>query len=91
MKPEALLRGRANDARETFEFTVERFVAGGFLLSIHFNGDGRENITGAGVWPTLEKAKQIAAETAERLLHGAEVIWDQDPRPESPSSPLIVK
>jgi hypothetical protein len=58
------MTGRARDNREPFEFTVEPFVTGGFLLSIRYSGDGTANITGAGVWPTAEKAKQIAEETA---------------------------
>ncbi len=70
-----MVREEASDAREKFEFTITPFVSGGFLLSIHFCGDGRSNITGAGVWPTIEKAKQIALETSHRLLNGATVEW----------------
>jgi hypothetical protein len=73
MKP--ILIGEANDNRERFEFTIEPFVSGGFLLTIRFSGDGRSNITGAGIWPTIEKAKQIGEETASRLLHGATIKW----------------
>jgi hypothetical protein len=40
--------GRAQDDRETFIFTVEPFVSGGFLLSIRYAGDGATNVTGAG-------------------------------------------
>jgi len=72
------MTGLAKDNRETFEFTVEPFVTGGLLLSIRYSGDGTHNITGAGVWPTVEKAKQIAEATASRLLHGATVIWQED-------------
>jgi hypothetical protein len=67
--------GTAKDDRENFEFTVEPFVSGGFLLTIRFSGDGRSNTTGAGVWPTIEDAKQIAEDAAARLLHGAKVEW----------------
>jgi hypothetical protein len=70
-----VVKGGASDDRETFEFTIEPFTSGGFMLSIRFSGDGRSNITGAGVWPNVEKAKQIAEETAQRLLHGATVTW----------------
>jgi len=70
-----MVRGEASDAKEKFEFTIAPFVSGGFLLSIHFNGDERSNITGAGVWPTIERAKQIAEETSRRLLNGATVQW----------------
>ena len=70
-----IVTGKAQDDRETFVFTVEPFVSGGFLLSIRYAGDGEANVTGAGVWPSVEKAKQIAEETAGRLLHGAVVNW----------------
>ena len=70
-------RGRASDTRETFEFTIEPFVNGGFLLSIRFSGDGRSNTTGAGVWPTVEKAKEVAEQTSRRLLNGATVNWQE--------------
>jgi hypothetical protein len=46
-----------------FVFTVEPFVSGGYFLSIRYAGDGSTNVTGAGVWPSIEKAKQIAEET----------------------------
>ncbi len=70
-----MIRGEANDAREKFEFTVTPYVAGGFLLTIRYSGDGTPNTTGGGVWPTVEKAQQIAQETAQKLLHGATVNW----------------
>lgn len=72
---EILARGIARDEREQFEFIIEPFVSGGFVLSIRFSGDGRCNTTGAGVWTSIEKAKEIAAQTANRLLHGAEITW----------------
>lgn len=58
-----------------FEFTVEPFVSEGFLLSIRYHGDCCQNVTGAGVWPTIEKAKEIAQESATKLLHGATISW----------------
>jgi hypothetical protein len=74
--PHSLASGRASDDRELFEFTIEPFVSGGFMLSIRYSGDCHHNITGAGVWPTVDKAKQIAEATAKRLLHGAAVTWE---------------
>jgi hypothetical protein len=74
----ALLTGYARDTRERFDFTVEPFVTGGFTVSIRYSGDCHHNITGAGVWPTVEKAKQIAEETARKLLHGATVTWEPE-------------
>ncbi len=74
--PDILVRGRARDSSELFEFTIEPFVSGGYKLSIRYSGDCHHNITGAGVWPTIERAKEIAEETAKRLLHGAKVSWN---------------
>jgi hypothetical protein len=75
-----MVTGEAQDDRETFVFTITPFVTGGFRLDIKFSGDGPHNVTGAGIWPTVEKAKQIAQETAARLLHGAEVTWRDSSR-----------
>jgi hypothetical protein len=73
-----MVTGRASNEKEKFEFLIKPFVVKeeGFLLTIKFSGDGRDNTTGAGVWPTIEKAKQVAEETASKLLHGAVVVWD---------------
>jgi hypothetical protein len=73
-----VVKGEAKDEKEKFEFSIEPFVAGGFMLSIRFSGDGRENITGAGVWPSVEKAKEIAQATANKLLHGATIEWQEN-------------
>jgi hypothetical protein len=73
-----MIIGEAQDHRERFEFNIEPFVTSGFLLTIRYSGDGDSNITGAGVWPSVDKAKQIAEQTAGRLLHGAKVKWHDD-------------
>jgi hypothetical protein len=73
-----MVRGEAADDRETFVFTISPFVQGGFLLDIQYSGDGAHNVTGAGVWPTIEKAKEIAQKAATRLLHGSTINWNQD-------------
>jgi hypothetical protein len=72
-----LAKGTARDERELFEFEITAFVASGFLLTISYSGDGRNNTTGAGVWPTVEKAKTVAEETASKLLRGARVSWGE--------------
>jgi hypothetical protein len=77
MVDEMLIKGEARDEKELFEFEIKPFVTPGFLLTIRYSGDGRQNINGAGVWPTVEKAKQIAEETASKLLHGAIVSWHE--------------
>ena len=46
------------------------------MLYIRSSGDCHQNLTGAGVWQTIEKAKQVAEETATRLLNGAAVFWE---------------
>lgn len=74
------LRGRAQDQSELFEFTIEPFVSGGFRLYIRYSGDSHDNITGAGIWPTVQTAQQMAEETARRLLHGATVNWEESPQ-----------
>jgi len=73
-----MIRGEAKGSTETFAFTISPFVTGGFLLDIRYGSNEGTNITGAGVWPTIEKAKQIAQETATRLLQGAIINWHQD-------------
>jgi hypothetical protein len=72
------VRGKAFDDSETFDFSIEPFVTGGFRLDIKYFGGDRHNITGAGVWPTVEKAREIAEATARRLLHGTSIQWQED-------------
>jgi hypothetical protein len=74
-----MITGKASDDRELFEFTIEPFVTGGFRLDIKYSGDCHHNITGAGIWPTVEKAKDVAQASATRLLHGAIVAWCENP------------
>jgi hypothetical protein len=74
-----MITGRATDDGELFGFTIAPFVVDGFSLTIQYSGDCHHNITGAGVWPTIERAKEIAQEAATRLLHGATVTWSDDP------------
>src|SRR5438067_8586328 len=63
-----IVRGRARDHSELFEFTVEPFVSGGFRLDIHYSGDCHHNITGAGIWPTVQKAVLLRNATPS-VLH----------------------
>jgi len=74
-----IVRGKARDRSELFEFSIEPFVNGGFRLDIRYSGDCHHNMTGAGIWPTVQKAQEIAEETAHRLLHGAVVNWEECP------------
>jgi hypothetical protein len=73
-----MIRGSARCGSELFEFTIKPFVTTGYLLTVRYSGDCDENITGAGVWPSIEKAKQIAQTTADKLLNGATIAWEED-------------
>jgi len=64
--------GIATGNGETFEFTISPLPTGGFRLDNRYSGTCHENITGAGLWPTVEKARQIAETTAHRLLGGSQ-------------------
>lgn len=74
----AILRGKAESHKERFEFTIEPYVTGGFIVYIRYSGDCCHNVTGAGVWPSIDKATQIAEATAARLLDGAVVVWHEN-------------
>ena len=69
------IKGEAKDDEEVFGFSIGPFVSGGFKLSIRYSSDGDHNVAGAGVWPSIEKAEQIAQATAAKLLHGAAINW----------------
>jgi hypothetical protein len=75
MAENLVITGEAKDEKELFEFKITPYVTPGFLLTITYSGDGSHNVTGAGVWPTIEKAKLIAQETATKLLHGSIIAW----------------
>ena len=77
MSEHVVITGIAKDENELFEFKIEPYVRPGFLLTIRYSGDCCHNENGAGVWPTVEMAKQIAQETATKLLHGAIVSWHE--------------
>jgi hypothetical protein len=61
---------------ETFRFTISALPSGGFRLDNRYSGTCHENVTGAGVWPSVEKAREIAETTARHLLAGASVTWN---------------
>jgi len=50
--------GEAKDEKELFEFKITPYVTPGLLLTITYSGDCCQNVTGAGVWPTIEKASR---------------------------------
>jgi hypothetical protein len=70
-----LLTGRAEWGAEAFEFEIGPWCEGIGLMMRH-TGYGAPSLTGGGVWPTIEKAQQIAHETVHRLLDPkCEIAW----------------
>ena len=76
-----IVRGEASDSTETFTFTIESHAAGGYILYIKFSGGDHSGLSGAGIWPSIERAKEIAKHTAARLLHGAKIHWQDGAQP----------
>ncbi|HKD58973.1 MAG TPA: hypothetical protein VKB47_00860 [Terracidiphilus sp.] len=85
MTNEPLSTGEAPDGEERFDFAVKHFVTGGFLLEISYCGDKGRGIHGAGVWPSIEQAREIAQQTATKLLLNAVISWDEGSRQERSS------
>lgn len=73
-----MITGQAKDDRELFEFTIELSGTSGYKLTIRYSGDGDHNLVGGGMWPSIEKAKEVAQATAAKLLHGAVVSWNEE-------------
>ena len=78
MHNEPLLTGEAHHGEEKFFFEISRFDGRGFLLNITYNGHGWRGHNGAGVWPSIERAKEIAQQTAAKLLNNAQVSWREE-------------
>ena len=77
MTNEPLLTGEAHDGEERFNFAIKHFVTGGFLLEISYSGEKGRGVNGAGVWPSIDKAKEIAQHAATKL-HSAIISWGKD-------------
>jgi hypothetical protein len=70
-----LLTGRAEWKSEVFDFKVGEW-AGGIGLMMRHTGYGEPKETGAGIWPTIDKAKEIADQTVKRLLDpNCHIVW----------------
>ena len=72
------MTGKAFGNGETFEFTITPVANGEFRLDIRYSGGGEHNTTGAGLWPSIEKARQIATMIADKRLSGAVIEWTDD-------------
>ena len=70
--------GKAFGNNETFEFTITAVTKGEFRLDIRYSGDGEHNVTGAGIWPSIQKAQEVAATIAQKRLSGATIAWTSD-------------
>jgi hypothetical protein len=74
-----LATGTARDDLAEFEFKIVPQPDSGFLLLVHFDADGRGSISGGGKWPTIERAKQAAEESASKVLEdGVKVEWREN-------------
>ena len=70
------LTGHAEWETESFDFNVGEW-AGGVGLMMRRTGQGSTRETGAGIWPTVEKAQSIAQETVHRLLSSeCSISWN---------------
>jgi hypothetical protein len=70
-----LMTGHAETQTGAFDFKVGNW-SGGIGLMVRDSGAGDEAFNGAGIWPTVEKAKQIADQTVKRLLDpDCAIVW----------------
>jgi len=70
-----LMKGHAEWGGEAFDFRIGPWSRGIGLVMRH-TGYGSPKETGAGIWPTVEKAQEIADQTVKRLLNqGCRVTW----------------
>jgi hypothetical protein len=70
-----LLTGRAKWKSEAFDFKIGERI-GGIGLMMRHTGSDEPKETGAGIWPTIDKAKEIADQTVKRLLDpGCHIVW----------------
>ncbi len=68
-----ILTGRAEQEGESLDFMIGDW-SGGIGLMIRRTGNGSSVETGAGIWPSIEKAQSIADEAAKRLLGPDSII-----------------
>jgi hypothetical protein len=67
------MTGHAESATEAFDFKLGEWVDGIGLLVRH-TGYGEPKETGAGIWPSVEKAKEIADQMVKSLLGPESVV-----------------
>jgi hypothetical protein len=70
-----LMTGHAEAPSGAFDFRLGNWCDG-IGLMVRDTGAGDKGFNGAGIWPTVEKAQQIAAQTVKRLLGpDCAVVW----------------
>ncbi|GAA3756163.1 hypothetical protein GCM10022270_13490 [Terriglobus aquaticus] len=70
-----LLKGVAERNGDILTFQIGPQV-GGVGLTMSRSAGGESVITGGGIWPSIEKAQQIAAATVSRLLGpDCKAVW----------------
>ena len=74
-----LITGRAERQSEIFDFEVGPWCDG-IGLMVRDTGAGDKAFNGAGIWPSIEKARSVAAEIAKRALGpDCEIVWREAP------------
>jgi hypothetical protein len=70
-----LMLGHAEWGAEAFDFKIGPW-SHGIGLMMRYTGYGSPKETGAGIWPTVEKAQEIADQTVKRLLDpNCSIVW----------------
>jgi hypothetical protein len=70
------MTGHAKWGTEEFEFKIGPWADGIGLIMRH-TGYSAPRETGAGIWPSIEKAQEIADQTVKRLLDpSCSIVWN---------------
>jgi hypothetical protein len=72
------MTGHAETQSGAFDFKIGNW-SDGIGLMVRDTGAGEKGFNGAGIWPTVEKAKQIADQTVKRLLDpNCAIVWTEN-------------
>jgi hypothetical protein len=70
-----LMTGHAETSSGAFDFELGYWIDG-IGLTVRDTGAGDKGFNGAGIWPTIEKAQQIADQTVKHLLDpDCVIVW----------------
>ena len=70
-----LMTGQAAEKSNVFDFELGPWCDG-IGLSVRDTGAGDRAFNGAGIWPTIEKAKSIADEIVRRAIGpDCAIVW----------------